>query len=110
MIVGKSSGGGGKTKWWFRFPKEERTQPRYMYMSYRTRFCEIWLRPKQDITFHGFGIYSNYYKYSMHLVLHWGLDDVRGEEKEVTLEDNEKEEGENNWHVFLISKVGDKPF
>ena len=46
----------------------------------------------------------------MHLVLHWGLDDVRGEEKEVTLEDNEKEEGENNWHVFFISKVGDKPF
>lgn len=64
---------------------------------------------KKDIMFHGFGIYSHYYKYKMDLKLRWGLDDDKGEEKDITIEDSEKDET-NNWHVFEISRVGDKPF
>ena len=80
-----------------------------MCIGYSSSFCELVLYPKQDIVFHGFGIYSHYHRRAMNIILRWDLDEVKGEEKEITLQDDEKDE-ENNWHVFEIEKVGDSPF
>ena len=80
-----------------------------MCVGYGRYYCELWLKPRQDIMFHGFGIYSHYYKRKLNLILRWGIDEDKGEDREVTLEDEEKDE-EHNWHVFEIEKAGDKPF
>ena len=45
----------------------------------------------------------------MNLIMRWGVDDDKGEPREVTLQDEDKDPN-NNWHVFEIKNVGETPF
>lgn len=110
VVVSKVAAKGiADVKWWHRFPKEERKQSGYMCIGYSSSFCELVLYPRQDIMFHGFGIYAHYHRRQMSLILRWGLDDDKGQEKEITIQDEERDQ-ENNWHVFHLDRVGDEPF
>ena len=95
---------GGQPKQWRRFKNFHDSD--YCCLE-RDHLDAVIFKPKRDIVFYGYGVFSSYYKRDITIKCGWEIDDERSEMHEITFVEADK--SEKNTFDFLLTDVGEKP-